>query len=75
MDFPHKSELVANKFNGNVNEIGKYIGVDSLEYMTIDEMKEAMVDHESEQFCAACFSGIYPTNVDINFKKEEYDHL
>lgn len=74
MDFPHKDELVANKLKGNIKEIGEYLGVDSLEYMTIDEMKEAMVDHESEQFCTACFSGIYPTEIDLNFKKEEYDN-
>ena len=46
MDFPKKEELVANKFNGDQKEIGKYLGVDSLEYMSIDEMTEAMVDHE-----------------------------
>lgn len=74
MDFPHKDELVANKFKGNIKEIGEYLGVDSLEYMTIDEMKEAMVDHEPEQFCAACFSGVYPTDIDKNFKKNEYDN-
>ncbi len=73
MDFPSKEELVANKFNGNVEEIKNYLEVDSLEYLTIDEMLEAMVDHEPEHFCTACFSGKYPTKVDFNTVKEEYE--
>jgi len=73
MDFPSKEELIANKFNGNIEEIRKYLGVDSLEYLTIPEMMEAMVDHEREHFCTACFSGKYPTKVDFNTVKEEYE--
>jgi len=74
MDFPSKEELIANRFNGNIEEIRRYLGVDSLEYMTIDEMLEAMVDHAPTDFCTACFSGNYPTKINTKFKKEEYDH-
>lgn len=73
MDFPSKNELVANKFNGDIKAIKDYLGVDSLEYLTIDEMLEAMTDHEPEHFCTACFSGKYPTKVDFNTVKEEYE--
>ncbi len=72
MDFPSKDELIANKFN-NVKEIEKYLNVDSLEYLTIDEMLEAMVDHAPNDFCTACFSGNYPTNIDKKYTKEYYD--
>jgi amidophosphoribosyltransferase len=69
MDFPSKDELIANIYNNNVNRIAEYLGVDSLAYMTIDDMLEAMVDHNKCDFCTACFSGIYPTIIDNNFNK------
>jgi amidophosphoribosyltransferase len=74
MDFPSKEELIANKFPNNIDEIGAYLGVDSLEYLTIDEMLSAMVDHSKDDFCTACFSGNYPIDVNKSFDKEEYDN-
>jgi len=73
MDFPSKEELIASRLNGNIEEIKKYLEVDSLEYLTIDETLEAVSEAGKENFCTACFSGIYPTNVDIHFKKEMYE--
>jgi amidophosphoribosyltransferase len=73
MDFPSRQELVANKFNGNVDEIRKYLEVDSLEYLSIDEMLGAVAEADPENFCTACFSGNYPTPVDSTFKKEIYE--
>lgn len=73
MDFPSKEELIANKFDGNIKEIEKYLEVDSLEYLTIDEMLEAVSEEKNDDFCTACFSGDYPTTVNANFKKEIYE--
>ena len=73
MDFPSKNELIAHKYNSNVDEIGKYLGVDSLEYLTNEEMLDAVSEAGPENFCHACFSGSYPTPVDLNFKKEIYE--
>jgi amidophosphoribosyltransferase len=73
MDFPSKEELIASRLNGNIEEIKKYLEVDSLEYLTIDETLEAVSEAGKENFCTACFSGNYPTNVDIHFKKEMYE--
>lgn len=73
MDFPSPKELIANKFKNNIDAITKYLEVDSLEYLSIDEMLNAMVEHDPNEFCTACFSGNYPTDVDRNFHKEEYD--
>jgi len=73
MDFPSRQELVANKFNGDVKGIEKYLEVDSLEYLSIDEMLEAVTEAGEKNFCTACFSGDYPTLVDSNFKKEMYE--
>ncbi len=73
MDFPSRDELIACKHNGSISEIAKYLEVDSLEYLTIDEMLEAVSEADSAKFCTACFSGQYPTEVDLNFKKEMYE--
>lgn len=73
MDFPSKEELLANRFNNNIKDIEKYLGVDSLEYMTLDQMLEAMIDHAPSEFCTACFSGKYPVPVNANFEKSVYE--
>jgi len=73
LDFPSKEELIANRFNGNLDAIRDYLGVDSLGYMTLDEMLEGMVDHKPTDFCTACFSGDYPVKVNTNFEKNEYE--
>jgi len=73
MDFPSREELIANNYHSNIEEIGKYLGVDSLKYLTINEMLEAVSEAGEENFCHACFSGNYPTEVDLSFKKEIYE--
>jgi amidophosphoribosyltransferase len=73
MDFPSKEELIANRFSGNVKEIEKFLEVDSLEYLTIEEMLEAVRESGPDNFCTACFSGDYPTKVNANFTKEMYE--
>lgn len=74
MDFPSKNELIANKMEGNIKEIEKYLDVDSLEYLTIEEMLEAVNEADADNFCTACFSGKYPTPIDVSFKKEIYEN-
>lgn len=73
MDFPSRDELIANKFGGNIDRIRDYLEVDSLEYLTKEEMLEAMVEQDPEHFCTACFTGEYPTEVNEYFKKEVYE--
>jgi len=73
MDFPSCEELIASKLDGNIEEIKNYLEVDSLEYLTIDEMLEAVSEVGEDNFCSACFSGNYPTDIDKNFNKEMYE--
>jgi amidophosphoribosyltransferase len=73
MDFPSKEELIANKMEENIQKIAEYLEVDSLEYMTTNELLEAMIDHDPNDFCTACFSGKYPIELDKKYSKEEYD--
>ncbi len=58
MDFPSKEELIANRFE-DIKAIEKYLGIDSLEFMTKDEMLDSMIDHAPDDFCTACFTGDY----------------
>ena len=57
MDFPTKEELIAN--NMSVEEIRKYLEVDSLTYLSMVGLLSS-VPHEKGEYCTACFSGKYP---------------
>lgn len=74
MDFPSKDELVANAFDGNVDEIADYIGVDSLAYLTMERMLEAAPKEDGKHYCTACFNGNYPVPVDTESEKNANDN-
>jgi amidophosphoribosyltransferase len=57
IDTPSRAELIAASHTPK--EIATYLGVDSLEYLTLDEMVAA--SGASSDWCHACFSGDYPT--------------
>lgn len=57
MDFPTESELLAS--NMSVEDMRKYLGVESLGYLSIEGMVAAARELEG-QFCTGCFSGNYP---------------
>ena len=63
VDTPHKKELIAA--NKSVDEIRKYIGADSLAYLSIEGLKKACADGESTTYCCACYTGNYPTKIDV----------
>lgn len=56
IDFSSKGELIAA--NNKVEDIARYIGLDSLHYLTIDGLLSS-VDYP-DHFCLACFNGEYP---------------
>ena len=60
IDFPDPKRLVAHE--RSVEEIGKYLEVDSLYYLSHEGMLSC-VDMPPERYCTACFSGNYPMNV------------
>jgi amidophosphoribosyltransferase len=73
MDFPSREELIAFNMHGDTELIKNYIGVDSLSYLNIEHLHEAVKEDDPNDYCTACFSGKYPTKVDFNFKKEHYE--
>ena len=57
IDTPAKSELIASSHA--VKEIQKYIGANSLCYLSLEGLKKC-VEWDPDQFCDACFTGDYP---------------
>ncbi|SNZ13253.1 amidophosphoribosyltransferase [Hydrogenobacter hydrogenophilus] len=56
IDTPTKEELIANRFTKE--EIQKFIGADSLKYLSLEGLRGCVKD--ANEFCDACFSGVYP---------------
>jgi amidophosphoribosyltransferase len=60
VDTPTKRELIAA--NSSVEEIRKFVEADSLSYLSIDDLREAVADTNGE-YCYACYTGVYPTEL------------
>jgi amidophosphoribosyltransferase len=61
IDTPLKSELIASSHS--VDEICRYIGADSLRYLSQEGLLAAVGDPGGTRHCSACFSGRYPVAV------------
>lgn len=57
IDTPTKEELIAS--DKSVDEICKFIGADSLYYLSMEGLKKS-VDPDKDWFCTACWDGNYP---------------
>ena len=73
MDFPTSEELIANKCGGDIEAIGRELGVDSIGYLSIDDMLASAPCENGEKYCTACFSGSYPIPIDTSQTKTELD--
>lgn len=60
IDFPTKEELIASTHS--VEEIRKFIGLDSLAYLSLEGMVESM-PQPKDNYCLACFNGEYPVPI------------
>jgi amidophosphoribosyltransferase len=60
VDTPRESELIAS--NHSVEEIRQYVEADSLAYLSIDALRQAVSDDE-HQYCYACYTRDYPTEL------------
>ena len=73
VDTPSRDKLIASSCS--VKEIADIIGVDSLEFLSIDGLYRATGeksrDSNQPQYCDACFTGDYPielTDAEEGFK-------
>jgi amidophosphoribosyltransferase len=74
IDFPTKEELIAH--NRTVDEIRKFLEVDSLAYLSLDGLLSCM-QLPKEHYCTACWSGNYKIPVDnpqskFNFERDQF---
>jgi len=65
IDMSVKQELIAAE--KTIEEIRKFTGADELFYQSIENLRKALPEFN---FCDACFSGKYPTNISIEQLKE-----
>ncbi|MBM3797407.1 MAG: amidophosphoribosyltransferase [Acidobacteria bacterium] len=61
VDTPTKKELIAA--NNSVEEIRRFVEADSLGYLTLPLLRRAVDDAERLDFCYACYTGDYPTDI------------
>lgn len=61
VDTPRRQQLIAA--NQSVEDIRKFIGADTLAYLSVEGMMASITGSE-KGYCAACFDGKYPTQVE-----------
>jgi len=66
IDMATRRELIAAQ--KSVPEICEWIGADSLGYLSIDGLIEA-IELPKEMFCLACFTGDYPVPIQLEMDK------
>jgi amidophosphoribosyltransferase len=69
IDTPTKDELIAA--NQPVEEIRKFIEADSLGYLSVEGMLEAF-GRPQQATCTACFTGIYPVEIEDEEREKEH---
>jgi len=59
VDTPTREELIASSHSPE--EICKFLGADSLGYLSLAGLKQAVSDTQG-RFCTSCYTGVYPTD-------------
>ena len=67
-DIDSSEHLIACKHS--IEEIGNIIGVDSLGYLLVNELKSLI---NSEDYCSSCFDGNYPTKIPSDTRKDRFE--
>jgi amidophosphoribosyltransferase len=68
VDTPRKKELIAATHT--LEEIRKYVGADSLAYLSLDGLMSAVRGGRSK-YCSSCYTGVYP----VEFPRDEEAYL
>jgi len=63
VDIPSKEELIANKLT--LDMIEKELNVDSLKYLSLEDMLSVFPENVRENFCSGCIDGNYNYNAEI----------
>ena len=68
MDFPSREELIANHHESQ-EEIAAALGADSVAYLSVEGLMDAVPKHPGVGYCTACFTGTYPVEIDVSAGK------
>jgi amidophosphoribosyltransferase len=68
VDTPSRSELIAATHT--VDEIRKYVEADSLAFLSLDGLRQAVGSQQSS-YCTSCYTGVYP----VAFPRNEQAYL
>jgi len=60
VDTPSENELIAA--NQSLEEIRKFVDADTLAYLSLEDLRKAVADNQN-QYCYACYTGDYPTEL------------
>jgi amidophosphoribosyltransferase len=74
VDTPTKRELIGA--NNTVEEIRRFVEADTLGYLSLAGLREAVADHDCN-YCYACYTGNYPTelvNIEVLMTKRGERH-
>jgi len=61
VDTPTRKELIAS--NHTVDEIRRFVEADSLAYLSLPSLRQAVDDDVKHEYCYACYTGDYPTEL------------
>jgi len=70
-DINDKESLVANQHD--LEGIKNLIGADSLEYLSMENLKEITKKSSMPDFCMGCFTGEYPIEVPKKIEKDKFE--
>jgi len=68
IDFSTIGELIAAR--KSIEELRDFLGLDTLHYLSLEGLLESTgVENPEDNFCKACFDGVYPVEFDENISK------
>ena len=72
-DIDKKENLIAN--GKTVEEIRQVIGADTLEFLSLDNLKEITKDCKVDELCYGCFTHQYPIEVPKEIDKDRFEKI
>lgn len=72
-DVTNKDGLIATK--KTVEEIRQEIGADSLEYLSLENLRKIAEGSNMKGFCEGCFTGKYPIEVPDEIQKDKFEKI
>ena len=69
VDTPSRTELIAATHT--IDEIRRYVGADSLAYLSLEGLRQAVGPAQQQSYCTSCYTGVYP----VAFPRDERAYL